>query len=131
MHLYRNQSTEFIRTSPCSRRGTWYAPPAGPLPPWPWPACAAAQATEHARVALSPAIAMYSGMDMTFWLPETQSRAGRSSGSVMEFCQFWIGKNFVCTLGAHMPTVNVFTYIEQLDAFVVTDKYRRFADRWG
>jgi len=30
-----------------------------------------------------------------------------------------------------MPTVQVFTYIEQLDAFVVTDQYRDLADRLG
>jgi hypothetical protein len=30
-----------------------------------------------------------------------------------------------------MATVHVFKYIEQLDAFVVTDKYRHLADRLG
>jgi repressor LexA len=30
-----------------------------------------------------------------------------------------------------MPTVRVFTYIDQLDAFVVTDEYRDLADRLG
>jgi hypothetical protein len=30
-----------------------------------------------------------------------------------------------------MPTVRVFTYIEQLDAFVITDEYRRLADHLG
>jgi hypothetical protein len=30
-----------------------------------------------------------------------------------------------------MPTVRVFTYIDQLDAFVVTDQYRDLADRLG
>jgi len=30
-----------------------------------------------------------------------------------------------------MPTVQVFTYIDQLDAFVVTDQYRDLADRLG
>ena len=30
-----------------------------------------------------------------------------------------------------MPTVQVFTYIDQLDAFVVTDQYRSLADRLG
>jgi hypothetical protein len=35
--------------------------------------CSHAGQSEHARVALSTAIAIYSDMDMTFWLPETQA----------------------------------------------------------
>jgi hypothetical protein len=34
-------------------------------------------------------------------------------------------------MGGYMPTVRVFAYIAQLDAFVVTDQYRTLADRLG
>lgn len=30
-----------------------------------------------------------------------------------------------------MPTIRVFEYIDQLDAFVVTDEYRDLADQLG
>ena len=50
----------------------------------------------------------------------------------MEFCAVLDREKLLSVRwGSHMPTVSVFTYIEQLDAFVVTDEYRRFADQLG
>jgi hypothetical protein len=34
-------------------------------------------------------------------------------------------------MNTHNPTVKIFRYIEELDAFVVTDEYRRLADTLG